>query len=113
MSSVAELEKRVKELEQKLYNQGWKHRLYKVAKIEEIIGKYVKLGEYNSGLKGKCPFCHKGRTDFVVYEEDQHYYCYGCQQGGDVFTFLMQYHSAPFEEALRIVAEFYGIKDDD
>ncbi|MBD3369692.1 DNA primase [Candidatus Fermentibacteria bacterium] len=77
--------------------------------IAEIVGRYVNLERSGRSLRGLCPF-HKEKTpSFFVAPEKQVFHCFGCGEGGDVFTFLMKYFGISFSEALRELADEAGI----
>ena len=58
--------------------------------IVDFVGEYVRLTRSGSGYKGLCPFHNEKTPSFTVSEERQSFHCFGCQKGGDVFTFLME-----------------------
>jgi DNA primase len=80
------------------------------ADIVRIIGDYIKLRK--SGAQnhtGLCPF-HKEKTgSFSVNATHGYFYCFGCHEKGDVFTFVMKMESISFPEAIRVVAAKCGI----
>ena len=79
------------------------------ADIAELIGRYVPLKRAGRHLKGLCPF-HKERTaSFTVNPEKQIFYCFGCQAGGNIFSFLMQHDRMTFPEAVRQLGEHVGV----
>ncbi|MCD4775613.1 MAG: DNA primase [Candidatus Aegiribacteria sp.] len=78
--------------------------------IVSVIGRYVNLKRSGRSIKGLCPF-HKEKTpSFFVTPERQMYHCFGCGAGGDVFSFLMNYLSFSFTEAVEELASEAGIK---
>ncbi len=78
--------------------------------IVSIIGRYVNLKRSGRSIKGLCPF-HKEKTpSFFVSPERQMYHCFGCGAGGDVFSFLMNYLSFSFTEAVEELASEASIK---
>lgn len=80
------------------------------ADIVDVISQYVSLKPSGKNYRGLCPF-HKERTpSFTVSPEKQLFHCFGCGVGGNVFTFLMRYEGLSFEEAVRTLAERYGIE---
>ncbi len=80
-----------------------------VANIEEVIGEHVNLKKAGTNLKGLCPF-HSEKTPSFVVNPDRHtYHCFGCGEGGDVFSFMMNYHRISFPEALQELARKYNI----
>lgn len=80
------------------------------AQIVDIVGEVVALKRSGANLKGLCPFHGEKTPSFMVNPARQSYHCFGCGEGGDVFSFLMQYHRMTFPEALRNLAERYHIE---
>jgi DNA primase len=80
------------------------------ADIVKIIGEYVKLRKAGAqNWSGLCPF-HKEKTgSFSVNAVKQFYYCFGCRESGDVFSFVMKMDAISFPEAVRAVAAKSGI----
>jgi DNA primase len=80
------------------------------ADIVKIIGDYVKLRKTGAqNYTGLCPF-HKEKTgSFSVNANHGYFYCFGCHEKGDVFTFVMKLESISFPEAIRVVATKCGI----
>jgi len=78
--------------------------------IVRIIGEYVKLRKTGAqNYTGLCPF-HKEKTgSFSVNATHGYFYCFGCHEKGDVFTFVMKLDSLSFPEAVRAVAGKMGI----
>ncbi len=79
------------------------------ADILAIIGERVNLVKSGINFKGLCPFHSEKTPSFTVNPARQSYYCFGCGEGGDVFSFLMQYEKISFPEALQEVARRYNI----
>ena len=69
--------------------------------IVDIISQYVSLKKKGSSYFGLCPFHNEKSPSFSVSREKQMYYCFGCGQGGNVYTFLMEYNRLSFVEALQ------------
>ena len=67
--------------------------------IVDVVGRYVKLQKKGSSYFGLCPFHNEKSPSFSVSQQKQMYYCFGCQAGGNVFTFLMEYENLTFQEA--------------
>ena len=78
--------------------------------IVKIIGDYVKLRKTGAqNYSGLCPF-HKEKTgSFSVNATHGYFYCFGCHEKGDVFTFVMKMDVITFPEAVRAVAAKAGI----
>jgi DNA primase len=79
------------------------------ASIEEVVGQYVKLTQRGKNLLGLCPFHADTSPSFTVAPEKGIFHCFGCGAGGNVFSFLMQYHRLSFPEAVQELARRYGI----
>ena len=78
--------------------------------IVDVIGEYVKLTKAGSSFKACCPFHQEKTPSFNVNEEKQFYHCFGCGQGGDVFSFVMEIEGLGFREALTLLAEKAGVE---
>lgn len=78
--------------------------------IVSLIGGYVRLKRTGSGYTGLCPFHSEKTPSFHVNPGRQMYKCFGCGVGGNVFTFLMEYESMTFPEAVELLAERAGIE---
>lgn len=78
--------------------------------IVRIVGDYVKLRKTGAqNYTGLCPF-HKEKTgSFSVNATHGYFYCFGCHEKGDVFTFVMKMENLSFPEAVRAVAQKAGI----
>src|SRR5947208_2531411 len=79
------------------------------ASIVEVISDYVTLKKTGRNHTGLCPFHSEKTPSFTVNEEKGIFHCFGCQTGGSIFQFLMQYDHLTFPEAVERVAKRYGI----
>ena len=77
--------------------------------IEQIVSPYVRLKRSGRNLTGLCPFHSEKSPSFVVYPENQSFYCFGCGAGGDIITFVRQIEHLEYVEALRFLAEKAGM----
>jgi DNA primase len=84
--------------------------LKRQADIVKIIGEYVKLRKTGAqNYTGLCPF-HKEKTgSFSVNAAHAYFYCFGCHEKGDVYTFVMKMEALTFPEAVRVVAQKMGV----
>ncbi|MCA9370107.1 DNA primase, partial [Candidatus Woesebacteria bacterium] len=78
--------------------------------IVDVVSEHVVLQRSGSSLKGLCPFHSEKTPSFFVSEELQRYKCFGCQETGDVFTFLEKIEGLTFYESLQKLAEAAGIE---
>jgi len=79
------------------------------ANIVSIVSEYVALKKRGRNHVARCPFHNEKTPSFNVNEEKQIFMCFGCGLGGDVFKFIMQIEHLAFPEAVRFLAERYGI----
>jgi DNA primase len=78
--------------------------------IIELVSSYVPLKKAGRNYKGLCPFHSEKTPSFMVSPELQIYKCFGCQKGGDIFSFLMDIEGMDFAESLKTLAERAGVK---
>jgi DNA primase len=79
------------------------------ASIVEVVSDYVTLKKAGRNYMGLCPFHAEKTPSFTVSEEKSIFHCFGCQTGGSVFQFLMNYDHLTFPEAVERLAKRYGI----
>jgi len=78
--------------------------------IQEVVSDYVTLKKTGKNYKGLCPFHSEKTPSFMVNEEKQIFHCFGCGEGGDVFTFLMKVGQFSFPQAVEELAKRYGVQ---
>lgn len=84
------------------------------ADIIEVIGEYISLKKKGVNYEACCPFHNEKTPSFIVNPRRGTWFCYGaCQQGGNVFKFLMKYDNISFPEAVLKLAHKYGIVIED
>jgi hypothetical protein len=64
----------------------------------------IKLKKSGSHFKGLCPFHQEKTPSFMVYPQENRYYCFGCQSNGDIFSLVMQMENLTFREAVARVS---------
>ncbi|MBC8200077.1 MAG: DNA primase [Desulfobacterales bacterium] len=79
------------------------------ADIVDIISETVVLKKSGKNYLGLCPFHSEKTPSFTVSPDKQIFYCFGCNAGGNVFSFLMKQEGISFPEAARMLARRYGI----
>jgi len=77
--------------------------------IIDIIGQHITLTKSGRTFRGLCPFHGEKHPTFYVYPEQQSWHCFGCNTGGDVFSFIMKKQGIDFGEALRELAQKAGV----
>lgn len=73
--------------------------------IVDIIGGYVPLKRAGANFTALCPFHREKTPSFNVNPQKQIFHCFGCNKGGDVFTFIQEYENIGFMDAVRRLAE--------
>ena len=77
--------------------------------LADIVGDYVSLKSAGVGsMKGLCPFHEERSPSFHVRPQVGFYHCFGCGEGGDVFTFLQKMDHVSFTEAVERMAARIG-----
>jgi DNA primase len=77
--------------------------------IVDVVGQYVHLQKKGANYFGLCPFHNEKSPSFSVSPGKQMFYCFGCGEGGNVFSFLMKYDNLTFQEAVKALAERSGV----
>jgi len=77
--------------------------------IVDIISEEVSLKRKGVNYFGRCPFHDEKTPSFSVSPSKQIYHCFGCGNGGNVFTFLMEFQKFNFYEAVKSLANRYNI----
>ena len=79
--------------------------------IAELIRQYVPgLKRAGKTYKACCPFHQEKTPSFTCSSEKGLFYCFGCQEGGDIFAFLMKMENLTFNEALEKLAAMAGVE---
>lgn len=83
--------------------------IMQTSRIEEVIGEFVHLKRAGSNLKGLSPFTDEKTPSFVVSPAKQIFKCFSTGKGGSVVTFLMEKEHFSYPEALKWLADKYGV----
>jgi DNA primase len=78
--------------------------------IVSVVGEYVRLRKSSAyRFTGLCPFHSEKTPSFTVHVSKQFYHCFGCHAHGDVLKFVQEMEHVSFYEALKSLAERYGV----
>jgi DNA primase len=80
------------------------------ADVVEIVGRYVQLKKGGANFMGLCPFHGEKSPSFSVSPSKQFYHCFGCGKNGNAISFLMDHAGMSFVEAVKDLAQQYGMQ---
>lgn len=86
-----------------------KEEIRDAADIVEVVSDYVKLKRSGNGFIGLCPYHNEKTPSFHVTPRLGIFKCFGCGESGDVFKFIMDQGGLNFNEALRTLADRFGV----
>lgn len=86
-----------------------KEEIRETADLVEVVGDYVRLKRSGNSYVGLCPFHDEKTASFNVTPRLGIYKCFGCGASGDIFSFVMEMEGVGFNEALRNLAQRYGV----
>src|ERR1700710_1621682 len=78
--------------------------------IIEIVGGFVKLKKRGANYMGLCPFHNEKSPSFTVSPAKEIYKCFGCGKSGNTISFIMEHEKYSYVEALKWLANKYGIE---
>src|SRR5437868_5457688 len=79
------------------------------ANILTVVQEYVPLRKAGTSYKGNCPFHSEKTPSFHVHPDKGFFHCFGCGAGGDVFKFLELHEKVGFQDAVRMLAQKFGV----
>ena len=94
---------------QGMISDAKKEEIRDAADIVEVVSDYVKLKRSGSGFTGLCPYHNEKSPSFHVSPRLGIFKCFGCGESGDVFKFIMDQGGLNFNEALRTLADRFGV----
>jgi DNA primase len=81
--------------------------------VADVVGETVQLKKAGSTYKGLCPFHGEKTPSFTVTPARESWKCFGCGEGGDIFSFVMKRDGLSFPEALKVLAGKAGVEIDE
>lgn len=78
--------------------------------IADVVGEYVQLKPAGQSMKGLCPFHMEKTPSFIVTPKRGSWHCFGCGEGGDVFSFVEKVEGIDFPAALKLLAARAGVE---
>ena len=85
-------------------------RIKEAADIVDVVSEFVSLKRSGSNYKGLCPFHNDSNPSFYVSPSRGTCHCFTCGEGGDSVGFIMKHEQMNYVEALRWLANRYGIE---
>jgi len=85
-------------------------RVKETIDVVDLVGEYVQLKPAGVNHKGLCPFHNEKSPSFMVNRERQSWHCFGCNKGGDIFSFVQEMEGLDFREALKMLADKAGVQ---
>ncbi len=92
-----------------LFPQRFIDDLKSQADIVLVVQDYVSLRKTGATYKGLCPFHGEKTPSFHVNRDKGFFHCFGCNVGGDVFKFLELHEKIGFQDAVRQLAQRFGV----
>ena len=95
----------------KMNSHGISDSIREKLDIVDVVRDYIpELRKAGRNYKAACPFHNEKTPSFNVSQDKQFFYCFGCSEGGDMFTFVMKIEGLTFVEAMKKLAQKAGIQ---
>ncbi len=92
------------------YSSDFIEKVRAASDIISVAEQYFPLKRAGTNFTALCPFHSEKTPSFIISRQKQIYKCFGCGEGGNVFTFVMKMDRISFPEAVRSLAERAGIE---
>lgn len=88
-----------------------KEQIREIVDVADLIAEYLTLKNAGQGaFKAVCPFHAEKTPSFYISRPKQIWHCFGCDKGGDIFSFVMEMEGVEFPEAMRILGKKAGVE---
>src|SRR5438445_7335567 len=88
-----------------LFSQATLEQIRAASDIVDVIRGYLPRKRAGANFVALCPFHREKSPSFNVNPHRHIFHCFGCHKGGDVFSFVKEYESIDFPEAVRRLAD--------
>ena len=77
--------------------------------IVEVIGSFIQVKRAGRNFQALCPFHNEKSPSFNISTDNQFFHCFGCGANGDVISFMRMHENVDFVDAVKILADRYGV----
>lgn len=78
--------------------------------VHDVISSYIKVEKAGSNYKARCPFHNEKTPSFFISPARDSFHCFGCNRGGDIFSFVEEIEGLDFVGSLKLLAERAGVQ---